>query len=488
MVRPHPPPALITARAHRTSMSTHSSTPGSPASPNRAPEAHAPELATTTGPFDLPTMTGGIPVLEDAVNDDPARFPSVRQLGESPARVTALVIAVLTTLSAIGPLATDMYIPAFPQVTRDLATTAASLQLTLTAFFMGVAGGQIVAGPLSDRLGRRAPLIVGIVLCLVGSIACALAPSVTWLLVARIVQGIGGGFGMVLGRAVLIDLTEGPELFRTLNIMQGISGVAPIVAPLLGGLILIVGEWREVFWVIAGMSLLSLVGVLTLIPESLPKERRHAGGFRTFLKNGGTLLRRRLFVTYMLLNAFSAFALLAYVSASTFVVQDMLGFDSTIYSVSFAVNSTGMMCMSFLSARLSRDVPPRTLIGIGLSISAFAALLLLVGTLVFDTPAWIVFPGFFLLVSAQGLIFGNGGALASRESLDMAGTGSALLGLGFSIAASAAAPLVGLAGTHSSLPMALTMVAGVAISFFCYVLAGRVGTDRGADGAVASAS
>lgn len=436
------------------------------------------QMPTTTGPIPtitggIPTITGAIPVLEDPGDRERAHLPSEEELRLSRGRVTALVIAVLTTLSAIGPLATDMYIPAFPQVTQDLGTTPALLQLTITAFFAGTAVGQVVAGPLSDRLGRRVPLLIGIVLCLVASIGCALAQDIETLTVLRMAQGVGGGFGMVLGRAVLIDMTDGPELFRTMNIMQGVGGIAPIVAPLLGGLILLVGQWREVFLVIAAMSLISLIGALFLIPESLPRSRRHSGGFRTFLHNCRTLLRRPVFVAYLLVNAFSAFALMAYVSASSFVVQEMLGFTATGYSIAFALNSAGMMTMSFLSARLTRRHHPRVMIRIGLTIVSVGTVALLTGALFFGTPAWIVLPAFFLVVAPQGFVFGNGGALASQEAREFAGTGSAMLGLGFSFAASCAAPLVGLAGTHTAVPMATVMVIGVALSIGCYVVAGR---------------
>ena len=289
----------------------------------------------------------------------------------------------------------------------------------------------------------------------------------------RVLQGIGGGFGMVLGRAVLIDMTDGPELFRIMNIMQGVGGVAPIVAPLLGGIILIFGQWREIFFVIAAMSLISLLGVLFLIPESLPASRRHSGGFRTFLRNCRTLLQRRTFVAYMLVNAFSAFALMAYVSASSFVVQEMLGFTSTEYSVSFAINSMGMMAMSLVSARLTRSIHPRKLIRVGLIVVSLASFSLLIGSVFLDTPAWVVLPAFFFTVAPQGMIFGNGGALASDQAREIAGTGSAMLGLGFSFSASIAAPLVGIAGTHSSLPMAIAMVVGCLISSTFFVIAGR---------------
>ncbi|MBP2382785.1 multidrug effflux MFS transporter [Brachybacterium sacelli] len=428
-------------------------------------------VPTTSGA--IPTITGAIPVMEDVADHDLAQLPSEEELSRTRGKVTILVIVVLTTLSAIGPLATDMYIPAFPEVASDLGTSASRMQLTITAFFLGTASGQVVAGPLSDRLGRRTPLLIGIVLCLLASIGCALAPSVEFLLVLRILQGIGGGFGMVLGRAVLIDMTDGPELFRLMNIMQGVGGVAPIVAPLLGGIILVFGQWREIFLVISAMSLISLIGVLTRIPESLPPSRRHAGGFHTFLRNCRTLLRRRIFVAYMLVNAFSAFALMAYVSASSFVVQEMLGFTSSEYSVSFAINSMGMMALSLLSARLTRSIHPRKLIRVGLIVVTLASFSLLIGSLFLDTPAWIVLPAFFFTVAPQGLIFGNGGALASDQAREIAGTGSAMLGLGFSFSASIAAPLVGIAGTHSSLPMAITMVIGCLISGAFFVVAGR---------------
>lgn len=462
-------------------MSTADDTPREHTSPSDpVPTTTGSIPTTTTGSIPtitggIPTITGAIPVLEDPADQEFAQLPGEEELQRTRRKVTALVIAVLTTLSAIGPLATDMYIPAFPQVASDLASSAASMQLTLTAFFMGAAGGQVVAGPLSDRLGRRAPLILGILLALLGSIGCALAPSVELLLVMRVLQGIGGGFGMVLGRAVLIDMTDGPELFRTMNIMQGVGGIAPIVAPLLGGMILLVGQWREIFWVIAGMSLISLVGVLWLIPESLPLSRRHSGGFRTFLHNTGVLLRRRTFVAYMLVNAFSAFALMAYVSASSFVLQEMLGFSSTEYSIAFAINSVGMMSMSLLSAHLTRTMHPRRLIRAGLTVVTLASFALLIGSLFLGTPVWIVLPAFFFTVAPQGLIFGNGGALASNEAREFAGTGSAMLGLGFSFAASFAAPLVGLGGTHTAQPMAVVMVGGALLSILFFILAGRGG-------------
>src|SRR5699024_10373741 len=205
-----------------------------------------------------------------------------------------------------------------------------------------------------------------------------------------------------------------------------------------------------------------------------------SGGFRTFLRNVRSPLRRRIFVAYMLVTAFSAFALMAYVSASSFVVQEMLGFTSTEYSVRFAINSMGMMTMSLLSARLTRTIHPRKLIRVGLIAVSLASLSLLIGSLLLAPPPGVVLPPLVFTVAPPGMIFRNGGALASDQAREFAGTGSAMLGLGFSFSASVAAPLVGIAGTHSSLPMAIAMVCGVLICGTFFVLAGRgSGADTG---------
>lgn len=441
--------------------------------PSRAGVGHLSEPPTATGPINLPTMTGAIPVTEDR-----ALTEGDHHHGPPALRITALVIVVLTTIGAIGPLATDMYLPAFPDVIQEFDTSAARLQLTLSAFFLGAAGGQIVAGPLSDRFGRRRPLLLGLLLCLVGSIGCALANGVDIMMLMRVLQGVGGGFGMVLGRAVLIDVVDGPELFRVLNVMQGISGLAPIIAPLLGGLVLVVAQWHAAFWIIAAMTALSLIGVLAVIPETLEVSRRHTGGMHAFARNVTQLLARPGFTIYLLVNAFSAFALMSYVSASAFVVQDVLGMSSIVFSTVFAMNSVGLMSMSFLSARLVRSIAPRVLIGCGLAAVLVGSLALLAGALAGGPPAWVVFPAFFLIVAAQGLVFGNGAAMAAREAADMAGTASALLGLGFSIAASAAAPLVGIAGTRSALPMAIATSVGALCSLALYAAAGRLTPER----------
>ena len=172
-------------------------------------------------------------------------------LAPTPVRLTRAVLATVILVSTIAPLATDMYVPAFPQVGSDLAGTATQVQLTLTTFFVGMALGQLIGGPVSDARGRRGPLLLALIVLTVASIACAYSPSITMMMIARFVQGLSGGWAMVTARAVIMDLTQGPQLVRSLNLVAGVGGIAPIVGPLLGAVILQLFNWRVSFWVVA---------------------------------------------------------------------------------------------------------------------------------------------------------------------------------------------------------------------------------------------
>ena len=195
-------------------------------------------------------------------------------LVHTPVRLTKAVLATVTLVSTIAPLATDMYVPAFPQVGADLAGTATQVQLTLTTFFIGMALGQLIGGPVSDSRGRRGPLLMALIGLTVASVGCAFSPSITAMMVARFVQGLSGGWAMVTARAVIVDLSRGPQLVRSLNLVAGVGGIAPIVGPLIGAVILQLSHWRVSFWVVAALGALMIVAVALGIPESLPE----AGG------------------------------------------------------------------------------------------------------------------------------------------------------------------------------------------------------------------
>jgi DHA1 family bicyclomycin/chloramphenicol resistance-like MFS transporter len=391
----------------------------------------------------------------------------------NPATLSKVVLGTVVLVSAIAPLATDMYVPAFPQVGDDLAASATQVQLTLTTFFVGMALGQLVGGPVSDARGRRTPLLVSLVVMTAASVACAFAPSIGLMMLLRFVQGFSGGWAMVTARAVVIDLSDGPRLVRHLNVIAGITGVAPIVGPLMGAAILQLTDWRVSFWVVAGLGAAMALTVAFGVPESLPVTRRHGGGLRQLGGAARHVLGQRRFVGYLVVMAFSMGVTFAYVASSAFVLQSMNGLSPVVYSVVFAVNAVGLTLATLTAAWLAGRVPTRSVIGGGLVATGVAGLLLLAGALWFGTPLVVAVVGFFVLMTAQGLIGPNAGALASAEVPDHGGTGSAVLGFLQWCTAGVVAPLAGLGGERSAVPMAAIVLVLTAVSAVALLLVAR---------------
>jgi DHA1 family bicyclomycin/chloramphenicol resistance-like MFS transporter len=385
-------------------------------------------------------------------------------LSTTPLRMTKAVMATVILVGAIAPLATDMYVPAFPQVGSDLAGTATQVQLTLTTFFVGMALGQLMGGPVSDARGRRGPLLLSLIVLTVASLACAFSPSITAMMTARFVQGLSGGWAMVTARAVIIDLSRGPQLVRRLNLVAGVGGIAPIVGPLIGAVILQLLNWRVSFWVVAALGALMLAAVVVGIPESLHPDRRHQGGLTQLGRTTGHVIGNRSFVGYLIVMAFSMGVTFAYVATSAFILQSMNGLSPILYSVDFAANSVGLALATLLAARLAGRVHTRIVITVGLVVTGAAGLLLLVAALWWDTPLVVVLVAFFGLMSAQGLVGPNAGALASAQVPEHPGTGSAILGFLQWSMAGVVAPIAGLGGEHTAVPMALIVLVLVGVS------------------------
>ncbi len=377
---------------------------------------------------------------------------------KTPVRLTKAVLGTVVLVSAIAPLATDMYVPAFPQVGPDLTASATQVQLTLTTFFIGMALGQLIGGPVSDSRGRRAPLLVSLIVMTVASIACAFSPSITLMMAARFVQGLSGGWAMVTARAVIVDLTRGPQLVRSLNLVAGVGGIAPIVGPLLGAVILQLSHWRVSFWVVGALGALMIVAVATGMPESLPEDGRHRGGLGQLRQAAGRVIGHRGFVGYLIVTAFSMGVTFAYVATSAFILQSINGLSPITYSVDFAANAVGLALSTLLAARLAGRVPTRRVITVGLVVTAAAGMLLLIGSLAWGTPLLVAVVAFFLLMSAQGLVGPNAGALASAHVPEHAGTGSAVLGFLQWCMAGLVAPIAGLGGEHTAVPMAVIIL------------------------------
>lgn len=387
--------------------------------------------------------------------------------------ISKLLVAVIVLLGTVGPLATDMYLPAFPMVARDLHTGQGPLALTLTAFFGGMGAGQLIGGPVSDQIGRRHPIIWGTIGTLLASAACALAPSIGVMLVARFAQGFCAGWAMVIGRAVLVDLAVGPQLIRVMNLIMAIGSIAPLVAPLLGALLIETLGWRYSFWAIAVMAALQLAGCLMVVPESLPPERRHAGGLARFGRNAANLVQRRVYFGYLLVGAFAGIGLFAYVTQSPLVFQTLNGLSPTQYSLVFACNSGGIVIATSLSARLAGRVPTRRVALLGMLVQLAGGLVLLGSTALLSTPLWLAWPACFCLTFGQGLIGGNVGAMASAEAPDMAGTASALLGVAMSVAAAGSPALVNLIGPSTAWPVSTLMVVAPMLCLFAFLVVAR---------------
>lgn len=367
------------------------------------------------------------------------------------------LVFVIGALSAFGPLSMDMYLPSLPALSSELGASAAQGQLTLTACLVGLALGQVVAGPLSDTWGRRRPLLVGLVMYTVASLLCALAPSVSMLIALRFVQGISGSAGIVIARAVVRDLYAGDAMARFFSLTMMVSGLAPILAPVIGGQILLVTTWRGVFVVLSGIGAgLMVMGFLGL-PESLPAERRRRGSLLTTLKTFRYLLTDRALVGYGLSSGLALAAMFAYIAGSPFVLQGLYGMSPQSFSLTFATNALGIVAASQVSGRLAGKIPLRRLMAIGLGCALIGGLLLLVAVLA-NMGLIGILPALFLVVASIGLIMPPSGALGLAEHSREAGSASALLGVLQYLLGGAVAPIVGRVGVGTALPLAVIIV------------------------------
>ncbi|MEU9223523.1 multidrug effflux MFS transporter [Streptomyces massasporeus] len=387
-------------------------------------------------------------------------------------RTGLLVTFLLGSLTAVPPLAMDMYLPSLPEVTRSLHAPAATVQLTLTACLAGMALGQLVVGPMSDRWGRRRPLLAGLAVFVVATVLCALAPTVELLVAFRLAQGLAGAAAIVIARAVVRDLYDGMAMARFFSTLMLISGVAPIVAPLIGGQILRVTDWRGVFAVLTVIGVLIGVLVWTRLPETLAPAERHSGGVGEALRSMRGLLADRSFTGYTLTGGFAFAALFAYISASPFVIQEIYGASPQTFSLLFGVNSVGLVVVGQINGKiLVGRVSLDRVLGIGLAIVITAATALLLMSLgVFGEVGLVpVAAALFVLMSAMGITLPNTQALALMRTKHAAGSASALLGTTSFLIGAIASPLVGVAGEDTALPMAVVQLAAALVALACFM-------------------
>lgn len=391
----------------------------------------------------------------------------------TPQQLSTPLIWGLALLAASPALSTDMYLPAMPGIAADLDTTTPLVQLTLSAFMAGMAIGQLIIGPISDQLGRKGLLIGGAVAALIASVLCAVAPSISVLIAARILQGLGGGACVVISRAIVPDLARGKKAAQAFALLMIIQGVAPVAAPLFGGVLVEHVGWRGIFWTLALINVAQLMVVIFGIRESKPVEERSAAGVRGMLANYAFVLGNRQFLAYVLTLAFAFGALFSYISASPFVIQTQMGMSVGVFSLIFGVNACGLIIGGMMNRRLLQTVHAHKVMRtVLLSFVILCLLLLLEVVLVQWTPLFLVL--LFLLMSHIPMIMANATALGTEVVRARAGSGSAILGFTQFSMAALVSPLVGLGSDK-----ALTMPLAMAICAFCALgfsyLAGRKG-------------
>lgn len=396
-----------------------------------------------------------------AESDHPS-LPS--DVTSSDSRGSLRLALILGSLSAFGPITTDLYLPALPQAAEDLRASQPAIQATLTACLIGLALGQIFAGPLSDTIGRRRPMIAGMAVFVVSSLLCAVAPSVYLLDAARLLQGLSGAAGIVLSLAIVRDLYSGPAAARMISMLMAVGGVAPIVAPLAGAQLLRVMDWRGLFVVLAVLGVALLAIAALLVPETLPAADRRPGGWKVVGQGFASLARDRRFVALTLTGGLAFGAMFAYISTSAFVFQEHYGYSAFEFSVVFAANAVGLLATNLLAGRLVGRVATSTLVWTGLAgmtVGSVGAL----GALFFDS-APLVIAALFVAVSSLGLVMPTVSALALEDHGSLAGTASAALGSARFVLGGIAALFAGIGGNPVVLgSVMVACAAGAVIAF-----------------------
>ena len=354
-------------------------------------------------------------------------------------------IVTLAALTAIAPLGIDMYIASLPTIAEELHTTEAAASMTLSAFMIGMALGQLIIGPLSDKTGRRTPLLIGSAVCIVA------------------------------------DTTKGLATAKLMGIMMMINGFAPVLAPLFGGWVLSWGTWRSVFNVLTVITGALMLAVIFILRETLPAEKRYQGTALSVYSEIPKVFKIRRYMGFSLTMCFAFGALFSYISGSTFVLQKILGLDAGQYTLAFGVNSLGIVAMSSLATALVGKVAQRTIVNVGVS-ALLVVSVLLTGSFLIGISLWPTLILLFCLTCSVGLIFGNASALALNEARHMAGSASAVMGTIQALLGGVAAPLVSLGGEGAYLPMAFSILGFAVLTRITLFSTPRKDSDYAADG------
>ncbi len=375
-------------------------------------------------------------------------------------RIAPSWVLTLGLLTAIGPLCTDFYLPALPEITDQLRATGTQTQLSLTAALIGLGLGQLFFGPLSDHIGRKKPLALSLLLFIFSSAMCAMTQDIHLLIGWRFLQGFAGAGGSVLSRSIARDRYQGAMLTQFFALLMTVNGIAPVLSPVLGGYIITAFDWRTLFWCMAGIGVLLLLLSLAVLPETLP-----AKSAVTSQETRNTpLLKNRRFLRYCLIQAFMMAGLFSYIGSSSFVIQSEYGMSAMQFSLLFGLNGIGLIIAALIFSELSHRVAAEVLLRRGLLLAvACAGITLLLAWLHLAIPALV---GLFFTVSfMSGISTVSGSEAMSAVSSEQSGTASALMGTLMFVCGGIAAPLAGLGG-ETMLKMSLAMAISYAIALF----------------------
>ena len=386
-------------------------------------------------------------------------------------------ILILGALSAFGPLAIDFYLPGFPAIALAFGTDEKHVQLTLASYFLGLSIGQLAYGPVADRFGRRVPLLFGVTLFTLASLACAFAPNLEWLIGARFVQALGGCAGMVIARAIVSDKCDAVQSAKVFSQLMLVMGLAPILAPMLGGLLVNLYGWQSIFISLTAFSALASLAVALGLPESMPAShpRQPLAGALTQYRS---LLGDRIFLGHALTGGIAMAGMFSYIAGSPFVFIKLYGVPAEHYGWLFGTNAAGFILIAQLNARLVGKRGPAFLLSRTIWIYLAAALVLLAVTGLRTEQLWPLLVPLFICIASLGCIIPNASACAMNGQWARAGSASAMLGcLQFSVAAGAAA-MVGVLHDGTAVPMALVISTCGALAVSISVLTRRLQNQR----------
>ncbi|KQO00623.1 Bcr/CflA family multidrug efflux MFS transporter [Paenibacillus sp. Leaf72] len=374
---------------------------------------------------------------------------------------------LLGSFSALGPLTIDMYLPSFPQIAEDFGTKASLVQLSLTACLIGLGLGQLVMGPMSDVHGRRKPLLLSLVVYLIASLACALAPNITLFIVARFIQGFAASAGIVISRAIVRDLYSGHELTKYFALIMLVNNVMPLLAPVAGSGIISFTTWIGVFIVLGAIGLALALIATWQLEETLPREKRISSNFGELLRNFGQLLKDREFTGYALTQGLMIGGIFAYVSGTPFIYQHIYGTSPQVFAFLFGTNGLSLILGSQIVGRLSHKWTEQQFLLLGLLLSAASSVSLLIAVLV-EGPLWSLVVPLFFFVCSIGITATASFSLAMENQAHIAGSASALLGLLPFVLGAVAAPLVGIAGEETAVPMGVIIFTASMLGMVAY--------------------